>query len=303
MEIFLFTFSVVFLVYAIYKSKHTKQVNKEVEELNKKLSTLSQELNNNVNETLQKLDILQKQKQEALKEIDIIQSTQQKTYEAYSEMLDKQYEKKDKEYDNLILNLQNSYAQEQSKLIEEENQIKQDLESLKATRAATIQAKIKEEEIKNNVEFYCLTPKKSEIVDIRTLEKIKSELNNPRILSMLIWSTYFQKPMTALCNQILGLNTVCGIYKITNIQNDMCYIGQSVDIARRWKDHAKCGIGIDTPQGNKLYKAMQSEGIWNFSWELLEKCSKEELDEKEKFYISLYQSNEFGYNSTKGNGK
>jgi group I intron endonuclease len=117
---------------------------------------------------------------------------------------------------------------------------------------------------------------------------------------MLIWSTYFQKSMTALCNNVLGTNTICGIYKITNQNNDMCYIGQSVDISTRWKNHAKCGLGIDTPAGNKLYKAMQEEGIWNFSWELLEKCPREELNKKENYYIELYKTYEYGYNSNIG---
>ena len=47
---------------------------------------------------------------------------------------------------------------------------------------------------------------------------------------------------------------------------------------------------------------MQHEGVWNFSFELLEKCSREELDKKEKEYIAIYESDKFGYNSTKGNG-
>ena len=128
-------------------------------------------------------------------------------------------------------------------------------------------------------------------------------MHNPRILSMLIWQTFFQKNMTSLCNNVLGTKTVTGIYKITNLNNNMCYIGQAVDIASRWKEHAKCGLGIDTPAGNKLYAAMKSDGIWNFSWELLEKCDRVDLDEKEKYYISLYQSYEFGYNSNKGNSK
>ena len=46
---------------------------------------------------------------------------------------------------------------------------------------------------------------------------------------------------------------------------------------------------------------MQEIGIWNFSWELLEACPREQLNEKEKYYINLYQSQDFGYNSTKGN--
>jgi group I intron endonuclease len=60
-------------------------------------------------------------------------------------------------------------------------------------------------------------------------------------------------------------------------------------------------LGIDTPAGNKLYKAMMEDGLENFSFEVLEECNREELNEKERYYINLYQSDKFGYNSTSGN--
>jgi hypothetical protein len=59
-------------------------------------------------------------------------------------------------------------------------------------------------------------------------------------------------------------------------------------------------LGIDTPANNKLYKAMQEDGLWNFSWELLEACSRDLLNEKEAFYIDLYDSCAYGYNSNNG---
>ena len=109
--------------------------------------------------------------------------------------------------------------------------------------------------------------------------------------------------MNQVCANVLGGATVekCGIYKITNQETDLCYIGQSKDIATRWKNHAKAGLGIDTPAGNKLYKAMQQYGLENFSFELLEECAATDLNEKEKFYINLYQADNYGYNSTNGN--
>ena len=48
---------------------------------------------------------------------------------------------------------------------------------------------------------------------------------------------------------------------------------------------------------------MQNEGIWSFTFELIEECSKEELNKKEAYWIQMYQSDKFGYNSTKGNLK
>ena len=46
---------------------------------------------------------------------------------------------------------------------------------------------------------------------------------------------------------------------------------------------------------------MKAEGAHNFTFELLETCPAAQLNEKEKFYIDLYQSKDFGYNSTIGN--
>ena len=118
---------------------------------------------------------------------------------------------------------------------------------------------------------------------------------------MLIWQTFWQPIAKEKFPIILQDRTKMGIYKITNLQTDQCYIGQSVDIYKRFCDHCKAGLGIDTPVGNKLYKAMQEYGLQNFSFELLCECSKQELDEKEKYFIQLYQADLYGYNGTKGN--
>ena len=220
--------------------------------------------------------------------------------ENYCEILDKNYIQKEKEYNDLIKILQKTYEKEHDKVLHDLETIQKELETIKATRYAAQEAINKERQMEADLSFYCLNPTEMEKDDIYALERVKPKLHQPRILCMLIWSTYFQKPMTQLCNNILGTKTICGIYKITNQQTKECYIGQAVDVAKRWKDHAKCGLGIDTPAKNKLYKAMQEYGIWNFSWELLETCDKEQLNEKENFYIELYDSNNYGYNSSIG---
>lgn len=48
---------------------------------------------------------------------------------------------------------------------------------------------------------------------------------------------------------------------------------------------------------------MQQDGICNFTWELIEKCTSAELNEKEKYYIEFYLSKDYGYNSLAGNSK
>ena len=301
------------------------QQNNTIEEKNKELRKISESLKIEkimVSNQLNDLQNEHKREKERLQDLqDTINTTidnqnqlAQTAYENYCENLENKKRIKEQEIleSEEWLNKALEKHQEEvlnnmeildSKYKKEKDKIEEDLEQLKATRAAIIQANIKEKKIEENSTFYCLTISEIDKADIKMLENIKPQLNKPRVLSMLIWSTFFQKPMTTLCNNIIGTSTVTGIYKITNQVTKECYIGQSVDISKRWKDHAKCGLGIDTPAGNKLYKAMQTYGIWNFSWEVLEQCSKDLLDEKEKYYIDLYDSYNFGYNSNTGIGR
>ena len=225
----------------------------------------------------------------------------QEAFSHYFEVLEQNYNEKEKEWDNYTNTLTESYANLQQKLIDETEEYRKELDKLKETRAAAIEALVREKEIEEKLSFYCLQISEKDLADVKILEEVKIKLNNERILCMLIWQTFFQKSMNTLCANVLGAGTKCGIYKITNILTKECYIGQAVNIADRWKQHAKCGLGIDTPAGNKLYKAIKEYGIWNFSWELLEECPPAQLNEKEKFYISLYDSYNFGYNSNRGN--
>ena len=75
-----------------------------------------------------------------------------------------------------------------------------------------------------------------------------------------------------------------GIYKITNLTNGKSYIGQSVHIERRWVEHC-------LPSGKSLIaKAIQKYGKEQFSFQVIEECLQEQLDEKEEYYISHYNT-------------
>lgn len=92
-----------------------------------------------------------------------------------------------------------------------------------------------------------------------------------------------------------------GIYKITNLLNDKCYIGQSNNIEKRWKKHKQDYKNIKSHSYNyPLYRAFRKYGIDNFSFEILEECLLKELDEKEIYYIKIYNAFFNGYNQTLG---
>lgn len=218
------------------------------------------------------------------------QEITKRAFETYCDRLDEEYHKADEEYTKKLtaINIELEHNQKQ-------------LEEIAATRAAAHQALLKEQEVRDNKDNYRLLPSGQDLEDVKALERVKLTLHKPRILSMLIWQTYWQPLAKNKFPIILQNKTQCGIYKITNLQTTECYIGQSIDIYKRWNEHCKCGLGIDTPPGNKLYSAIQEWGLENFTFELLIACSKEELNSKEKYFIELYQAKEYGYNGTGGN--
>lgn len=91
---------------------------------------------------------------------------------------------------------------------------------------------------------------------------------------------------------------VCGIYKITNKINGKCYIGQSNDIHRRWKQE----LAPNAKLNPHLARAFEKYGIDNFEFEIIEECQREQLNEREQFYIEIYHSIDpnLGYNKTEG---
>ena len=319
--IILAVIGIITFIFGYSSIRNTKIINNSVEKENLRIKNENIQLLSQKSDLEKDLDVINRllddksiqlqqenQKLKDLKEnVDTIykdkQEMSQKAFENFCDILSRDYEEKSNDYTKLMSNLDESYQIKQDNILQELDKLNKELDDIKKQRVSILEAQIREKEIKEKKDFYCLPISVTDRNDIQVLERVKTQLNKPRILSMLIWSTFFQKPMTLLCNNILGTSTICGIYKITNQIDNRCYIGQSVNISQRWKDHAKCGLGIDTPAGNKLYKAMMEEGIWNFSWELLEECPREQLDSREKYYIDLYNAYDFGYNSNKGNGK
>lgn len=73
-----------------------------------------------------------------------------------------------------------------------------------------------------------------------------------------------------------------GIYKIENLINHKIYIGQSIEIERRWQKH------LNATDDFLIHKALRKYGKENFSFTILEECKTEELDIKENYWINYY---------------
>lgn len=169
------------------------------------------------------------------------------------------------------------------------------LDQLRQNEAAAV--KLAQDKMsENHTDFHRLLLEDADLSDIKHLRSIEGMLHNPEPLNKVIWKVYYEKPYTDLIGRLdIGTKIVSGIYKITHIESQMSYVGQAVNIAARWKQHIKRGVGADTPTNNKLYPAMKKYGPEAFTFEIVEECPREKLDAQEDYWQEFYKAKEFGF--------
>ena len=95
----------------------------------------------------------------------------------------------------------------------------------------------------------------------------------------------------------MSVEKICGIYCIENMINHKKYVGQSIDIHRRWAQHKQQNfIARDT----FLYNSFKKYGLESFNFYIIEECDESLLNEREIYWISYYDSFRHGYNMTIG---
>lgn len=94
---------------------------------------------------------------------------------------------------------------------------------------------------------------------------------------------------------------LCGIYKIENLVNHKVYIGQSIDITKRFYMH-RHELKYNKHQNEHLQRSYNKYGKENFKHEDIEMCESNLLDERERYWIDYYDSTnrEKGYNIESG---
>lgn len=88
---------------------------------------------------------------------------------------------------------------------------------------------------------------------------------------------------------------ITGIYKITNRINGHYYIGQSVGVKKRFREHCFAAAHSDNKDHNSpIHRALAKYGKDNFIFEIIEECSKEKLDKREIFWINTLKATSNG---------
>ena len=189
------------------------------------------------------------------------------------------------------LALSENLTKKQAAIQESEIQLK----DMQAKVAAAVQASKRAEEMITQQNFYRIQLSEIDIDEIEKLRSVEPYLRDKEPLNKVIWKVYYEKPTNDLIGRVIGSGTHTGIYKITNVESQKCYVGQAANLADRWKQHIKRGVGADAPTRNKLYPAMRELGPENFTFEVIEECERSLLDSREDYWQDYFKAKEFGY--------
>ena len=249
---------------------------------------------------LENIQEIQKQAEEASNSI------YEQSYQLANERMSAAAEKMSAEYEEARSKMEQEYLQAmaaQSAALSKELNVTNTAIKHAETRLADLASKVtaaieaakRQEEIETAQDFYRLNLPEIDIEEIIKLRQVTTLLRDSEPLNKVIWKVYYEKPYTDLIGRVVGTGVHTGIYKITNLENQKCYVGQAANIADRWKQHIKRGIGAEAPTRNKLYPAMLQHGVENFTFEIVEECPRAQLNEREDYWQEYFGAKEFGY--------
>lgn len=310
--------SITFILYIIFKENQIKKIKKNIENevIQNFTNEKKMEIEKNVQDSFSKKrvelqalnnEITSKQEfnSHMLKmreeELDRILSITEENKKKQLDINLKKYEEDLKKSIDLAATAKNEEQvrkyQEYQHLLEE---IKLELDSYKEKRDTINQAIIRDKEILESEFFYKINLTDEDKCDISILEGIRPKIKNQEALSKLIYDVYYKKPLNELIKRITNGRQVGGIYKITYIPTKESYIGRSVDISKRWKEHCLSSLSIGTIAHSSFHTFLNEKGIDSFTWEILEEVPKDKQSEREKYYIKFYGTDKFGLNMKVG---
>ena len=272
-------------------TKQTKELEIQVRSLEERRENIIQTLENEAKQSgeifkTQQIQIAEEQIEKAKKELFLeYEKAKEDAKQTYLETLS-----------DMVTNVMSEYGIKSKEL--EEVLIK--LEEAHAKADAAVKVNKRAEMEKQQKDFYRIQLSPEDLEEIKRLREVEQYLRQKEPLNKVIYKCYYEKPLTSMIGRVLGNRKITGIYKITNLDNGMCYVGQSVDVADRWRQHVKRGVGAEPVTQNKLYPAMKSIGVENFMFELIEECKGNELTPREKYWTDFYQAQTYGYTVKKG---
>lgn len=208
-------------------------------------------------------------------------------------------EKQEKEaIDRRLVDETKRVEEELERMNEEITETKQKLDSAKALYQAVLkQEKEVDREDKPRIK---ITKDEQAIIDLVKGELTRSLPESFRQgINKLVWEQIIRDATNDMIKSLTGGERVSGIYRITNTENNLSYIGRSVNISTRLSDHVRGAVGASSAAQQDIQREM-GENLGDWTFEILEEVPREELADREKFYIDFYATNVHGYNKQRG---
>ena len=111
-------------------------------------------------------------------------------------------------------------------------QVRAVLEQEQKNVDAAVEAAKRRQEMENQQDFYRLVLTDEDITEIKRLREVLPYLRDKTPLNKVIYKVYYEKPLTDMIGRVVGTGQHTGIYKITHINSQKCYVGQAVNIGR-----------------------------------------------------------------------
>lgn len=224
------------------------------------------------------------------------------------EVISKYYKNEQQRIDEKVKYYTENAVAEMTAILEKEQrernetllEIQQELEKHQAMRAAVNEDIMRERKLQEQSKFYTINLSEQEIADLLMIKELAPRFNNRELLNKIIYESYIKRPLQEMTKRVLEGRSPSGIYKITRKSTGEIYIGRATAVDKRWTEHVKMAFSIGSIAHSTLHTLMEKEGVWNFTFELLEEVPKDQLNEREKYYIDFYDSKKYGLNQKNG---
>ena len=173
-------------------------------------------------------------------------------------------------------------------LQDELNAVKTELNEFQNKRAAVNEAIRRERELEEQEDFYSIDIPQADQEDIQLLQSLDLRLHNRDVVPKLVWELFVRRPCQEMIKRVTGGRKIGGIYKITYKKTGEAYIGKTTDFSTRWQNHCKTAVGLEGAARATLHNRLAKDGLWNYTWEILEEVDKDHLSAREGYYIDLY---------------
>lgn len=188
------------------------------------------------------------------------------------------------------------YEQDKRQILTEElENLTAQVEDYREKQRLINEALLRERAVKEQQDFYRVKLSSEEKEDIQNLTAFLPKIHNSSALYKIVYDLFVSRAVKEMEKRVLNNESFSGIYKITG-PDGRIYIGKSTDIKSRWQQHCKSAFHTGTISWAAIHDEMEKVGIDQFTFEVIERTSKENLTDREKFWIRFYDSDKTGYN-------